>query len=131
MAPKPTTGLCNPLFYTGDSSLPDKSRPPGPPEVVSANQPLSPTATPKRLLLLGLRKEIPVHLEARSPAGNDFNNAGGGERTGMNLYFQSFSQLHFETFQILIASSQEKVWDGLSLEQRATGLQEERVSPQS
>ncbi|XP_015861616.2 disintegrin and metalloproteinase domain-containing protein 8 isoform X1 [Peromyscus maniculatus bairdii] len=48
VAPKPTTGLCNPLFYTGDSSLPDKSRPPGPPEEVSANQPLSPTMTPKR-----------------------------------------------------------------------------------
>ncbi|XP_076768846.1 disintegrin and metalloproteinase domain-containing protein 8 isoform X2 [Arvicanthis niloticus] len=31
VSPKPTTGLSNPLFYTGDSSLPAKSRPPGPP----------------------------------------------------------------------------------------------------
>ncbi|XP_036061099.1 disintegrin and metalloproteinase domain-containing protein 8 isoform X2 [Onychomys torridus] len=48
VAPKPTTGLSNPLFYTGDSSLPDKNRPPSPPEVVSTSQPLRPTVTPKR-----------------------------------------------------------------------------------
>lgn len=48
VAPKPTKGLSNPLFYTGDSSLPDKSRPPGPPEMASTNQPPRPTVTPKR-----------------------------------------------------------------------------------
>lgn len=48
VAPKPTTGLSNPLFYMRDSSLPDKRRPPGTPEVVCTNQPLRPTVTPKR-----------------------------------------------------------------------------------
>lgn len=40
--PQPTTGLSKPLFYMGDSSLPDKSRPPGPAEVVSTSWPLRP-----------------------------------------------------------------------------------------
>ncbi|XP_057635192.1 disintegrin and metalloproteinase domain-containing protein 8 isoform X1 [Chionomys nivalis] len=48
VAPKPTTGLSNPLFYMRDSSLPDKRRPPGTPEVVCTNQPPRPTVTPKR-----------------------------------------------------------------------------------
>lgn len=48
MAPKPTTGLSNPLFYTGDSSLPAKNVPPGPPVMVSTNLPPRPTVTPKR-----------------------------------------------------------------------------------
>lgn len=48
VAPKPTSGLSNPLFYTGDSSLPAKSRPPDPPETVSTNQPPRPIVKPKR-----------------------------------------------------------------------------------
>lgn len=48
VAPKPTSGLSNPLFYTGDSSLPAKSRPPDPPEIVSTNQPPRPIVKPKR-----------------------------------------------------------------------------------
>lgn len=48
VAPKPTSGLSNPLFYTGDSSLPAKSRPPDPPEMVSTNQPPRPIVKPKR-----------------------------------------------------------------------------------
>ncbi|ERE77988.1 disintegrin and metalloproteinase domain-containing protein 8 [Cricetulus griseus] len=48
VAPKPTTGLSNPLFYMGDNSLTDKNRLPGPPEVVSTNKPPRPTVTPKR-----------------------------------------------------------------------------------
>ncbi|CAO2583750.1 Disintegrin and metalloproteinase domain-containing protein 8 [Lemmus lemmus] len=48
VAPKPTTGLSNPLFYVRDNSLPDKRRPPGTPEVVCTNQPPRPTVTPKR-----------------------------------------------------------------------------------
>lgn len=48
VAPKPTTGLSNPLFFMRDSSLPDKRRPPGTPEVVCTNQPSRPTVTPKR-----------------------------------------------------------------------------------
>ncbi|KAL1788337.1 disintegrin and metalloproteinase domain-containing protein 8 isoform X2 [Sigmodon hispidus] len=48
VAPKPTSGLSNPLFYMRDRGLPDKGRPPAPPEVVSTNQPLTPTVTPKR-----------------------------------------------------------------------------------
>ncbi|KAH0507849.1 Disintegrin and metalloproteinase domain-containing protein 8 [Microtus ochrogaster] len=48
VAPKPTTGLSNPLFFMRDSSLPDKRRPPGTPEVVCTNQPPRPTVTPKR-----------------------------------------------------------------------------------
>lgn len=48
VAPKPTSGLSNPLFYTGDSSLPAKSRPPDTPETVSTNQPPRPIVKPKR-----------------------------------------------------------------------------------
>ncbi|XP_051049244.1 disintegrin and metalloproteinase domain-containing protein 8 isoform X3 [Phodopus roborovskii] len=48
VAPKPTTGLSNPLFYMGDNSLTDKNRPPGPPEVISTNKFQRPMVTPKR-----------------------------------------------------------------------------------
>ncbi|XP_031244569.1 disintegrin and metalloproteinase domain-containing protein 8 [Mastomys coucha] len=46
--PKPTTGLSNPLFYTGDSSLPAKSRSSVPSEVASTNQSPRPIVKPKR-----------------------------------------------------------------------------------
>ncbi|XP_029414553.1 disintegrin and metalloproteinase domain-containing protein 8 isoform X2 [Nannospalax galili] len=48
VAPKPTTGRSNPLFYMGDRSLPVKDRFPAPPELVSTSQPSRPTVTPKR-----------------------------------------------------------------------------------
>lgn len=48
VAPKPISGLSNPLFYTRDSSLPAKNRPPDPSETVSTNQPPRPIVKPKR-----------------------------------------------------------------------------------
>lgn len=48
VAPTPTSGVSNPLFYTGDSSMPAKSKPRGPPEMVSTNQPPRPIVKPKR-----------------------------------------------------------------------------------
>uniref|UniRef100_A0A8C5LC08 A disintegrin and metallopeptidase domain 8 n=1 Tax=Jaculus jaculus TaxID=51337 RepID=A0A8C5LC08_JACJA len=51
VAPKPTPGLSNPLFYVRGSDMPAKGKIPAPTELVSTSQPPRPTVTPKRLSL--------------------------------------------------------------------------------